>query len=58
MKIKRKGSATRRLRAALDQNAAHSLGGGREEVAAAGPVLRPAPADQPQVCFVDENGRL
>src|SRR3712207_7629769 len=40
-----------------DEDAAHGLGRGREEVAAAGP-RRPARPDEPQVRLVDQGGGL
>src|SRR5262249_2561360 len=42
----------------LDEDAAHGLGGGGEEVAAPLPVRPRARADQPQVGLVDQGGRL
>ena len=42
----------------LDQDAAHGLGGGREEVAAAVPVLGVGRADEPEVRLVDQGGGL
>src|SRR5581483_1990107 len=43
---------------AVDEDAAHSLGRGGEEVAPAAPLLRLAAADQAEVGFMDERGRL
>src|SRR5262249_48110865 len=42
----------------VDEDAAHGLGGGGEEVAAAVPVLGLLAADQSEVGIVDEGGRL
>ena len=42
----------------IDENAAHGLGGGGEEVAAAVPVLRRFGAHQAQVGLVDQGGGL
>jgi hypothetical protein len=42
----------------FDQDTAHRLGGGREEVAAAVPLLVPASTDQPDVGLVDQCGGL
>src|SRR5262245_54630660 len=44
----------------LDEDAAHGLGGGGEELAAAGPAgpRRPGLAGEPQVGLVDQGGRL
>jgi hypothetical protein len=43
---------------AVDQDAAHRLGGSGEEVAAPAPVGRLPFADQPEVRLVDQGGRL
>src|SRR5262249_8743542 len=42
----------------FDEDAAHGLRGGGEEVAAAVPPLAVRGSDQPQVCLVNEGGRL
>ena len=42
----------------LDEDAAHGLGRGGEEVAAAVPVLRRVAADQPEVRLVDQGRGL
>ena len=42
----------------LDENAAHGLGGGREEVGATVPVLGLYTSHQPYVRLVDQRGRL
>ena len=42
----------------LDEDAAHGLGGGGEEVAAMVPLVAVGRANQPEVRFVDEGGRL
>ena len=42
----------------VDEDAAHGLGGGGEEMAAAVPVRAPVAADQPQVGFVDQRRGL
>jgi hypothetical protein len=42
----------------FDENAAHGLGGGREEVAATVPALLRLGADEPQIGLVDQGGRL
>ena len=42
----------------IDQDAAHGLGAGTEEVGAAVPVRRRARAHQAQVGFVDQGGCL
>src|SRR5262249_34920384 len=43
---------------AVEQDAAHGLGGGREEVPAGVPGRPPAGPHQPEVRLVDEGGRL
>src|SRR5206468_1836149 len=43
---------------ALDEDAAHRLGGGGEEVPAVGPVGRPVGVHQPDERLVDQGGRL
>src|SRR5262245_2566392 len=50
-----RGSLLPRL---IDQNAAHSLRRGSEEVAAVVPLVPAGCADQPEVSFVDQSGRL
>src|SRR5262245_28157123 len=42
----------------VDEDAAHGLGGGGEEMSPAVPPRRVGRADQPDVCFVNEAGRL
>jgi hypothetical protein len=42
----------------LDEDAPHGLGGGREEVAAMVPPVAVGRADQPELRFVDQGGRL
>ena len=46
------------LAGALDEDAAHGLGRGGEEVPPAVPVLGQVAADQPEVGLVDQGGRL
>src|SRR5204863_775691 len=43
---------------AVDQDAAHGLGGGGEEVSAAVPLLRLLAADEAEVCLVNQRGGL
>ena len=50
--------AGRLRRACVDEDAAHGLGRGGEEVAAAVPAGCVGRADQPEVGLVDEGGRL
>jgi hypothetical protein len=42
----------------FDQDAAHRLGGGGEEMSAAVPTPGVAPSDQPKVCLMNEGGGL
>ena len=43
---------------AFDEDAAHGLGGGREEMPAAVPVLRLLDIDESQIRFVNQRGGL
>ena len=46
------------MRRGLDEDAAHRLGGGGEEMALAAPVLGLFLTDEPEVRLVDQGGGL